>query len=187
MPFLGFTPKTTYTSTAKQTLTADGSTVAYTLDLPSTTTGVEVFVNNVRQEPTAAYSVDGTTLTFTSAPANNDSVYVVFQGGVRENSQVPTSNSITSSMLTYPLTAFSSTGIDDNADAVAVTIDSNEKVGIGTTSPDAKLSVATDEQLIARLKSTNTGVTGVRLEGIDDSASDSVFVDWFYDAENRAY
>lgn len=36
---------------------------------------------------------------------------------------------------------FASTGIDDNADAVAITIDSSERVGIGTTSPGAKLHV----------------------------------------------
>ena len=33
-------------------------------------------------------------------------------------------------------TSFTSTGIDDNADATAITIDSNENVGIGTTSPN---------------------------------------------------
>ena len=37
------------------------------------------------------------------------------------------------------LTGFTSTGIDDNADATAITIDSSENVGIGTTSPDSKL------------------------------------------------
>ena len=37
--------------------------------------------------------------------------------------------------------AFTSNGIDDNADATAMTIDSSENVGIGDTSPDAKLDV----------------------------------------------
>jgi len=32
---------------------------------------------------------------------------------------------------------FTSTGIDDNADATAITIDSNENVGIGNTTPEA--------------------------------------------------
>ena len=39
-------------------------------------------------------------------------------------------------------TAFTSNGIDDNADAVAITIDSSENVGIGTTSPSNKFVVA---------------------------------------------
>jgi hypothetical protein len=37
--------------------------------------------------------------------------------------------------------AFTSQGIDDNADATAITIDSSERVGIGTTSPAFKLDV----------------------------------------------
>ena len=59
--------------------------------------------------------------------------------------------------------------------------------GIGRLNPDAKLTVDTDQQLIARLASSNVGITGVRLEGIDTSATDNVYVDWFYDAENRQY
>ena len=41
-------------------------------------------------------------------------------------------------------TTFTSTGIDDNADAVAVTIDSAEKVGINQATPTARLHVKTD-------------------------------------------
>ena len=40
-----------------------------------------------------------------------------------------------------PVLNFASKGIDDNADATAITIDSSERVGIGTTSPTATLSV----------------------------------------------
>ena len=40
--------------------------------------------------------------------------------------------------------AFTSPGIDDNADAVAITIDSNENIGIGETSPTRRLSVRKD-------------------------------------------
>nr|BAR29372.1 unnamed protein product [uncultured Mediterranean phage uvMED] len=39
------------------------------------------------------------------------------------------------------LTSFRSTGIDDNADALAITIDSSENVGIGTSSPTSKLHI----------------------------------------------
>ena len=37
--------------------------------------------------------------------------------------------------------AFTSQGIDDNANAVAITIDSSERVGIGTTSPSGNLHI----------------------------------------------
>jgi hypothetical protein len=38
-------------------------------------------------------------------------------------------------------TTFTSTGIDDNADATAITIDSSENVGIGTSSPVGRLTL----------------------------------------------
>ena len=43
--------------------------------------------------------------------------------------------------MTGTITGFTSTGIDDNADATAITIDSSENVGIGTSSPSATLNV----------------------------------------------
>ena len=42
-----------------------------------------------------------------------------------------------------PSLNFSSTGIDDNADALAMTIDSSERIGIGTASPQEKLDIET--------------------------------------------
>ena len=50
-----------------------------------------------------------------------------------------TASSLTS---TGTIAAFRSTGIDDNADALAMTIDSSENVGIGTASPATALHVA---------------------------------------------
>ncbi len=52
-------------------------------------------------------------------------------------------------------TSFTSTGIDDNATSTAITIDSSENVGIGTTSPSKKLHiVGTDDELV-RLAGTS--------------------------------
>ena len=42
---------------------------------------------------------------------------------------------------TGTLTSFTSTGIDDNATSTAITINSSENVGIGTSSPTAKLEI----------------------------------------------
>ncbi len=61
--------------------------------------------------------------------------------------------------LSYPLTNFSSTGIDDNADATAITIDSSENVGIGTTSTTAlRLSVTTptENHVATQIENSNT-------------------------------
>ena len=50
-------------------------------------------------------------------------------------------DTIVESDLSYPLTNFSSTGIDDNATSTSITIDSSQNVGIGTTSPSGVLAV----------------------------------------------
>jgi hypothetical protein len=52
----------------------DGSTLAFTLSANSTTAGTIVAINGVVQEPTTAYSVSLTTLTFTEAPAVSDNI-----------------------------------------------------------------------------------------------------------------
>jgi hypothetical protein len=54
----------------------DGSTVAFTLTQESTTAASIVSINGVQQIPTTAYSVTGTTLTFTEAPATGDVIDV---------------------------------------------------------------------------------------------------------------
>jgi filamentous hemagglutinin len=52
----------------------DGSTLQFTLSANSTTAGTIVAINGVVQEPTTAYSVSSTTLTFTEAPAVSDNI-----------------------------------------------------------------------------------------------------------------
>jgi hypothetical protein len=50
----------------------DGVNVTFTLPASSTTNGTVVSINGVLQIPTTAYTVSGTTLTFTEAPALGD-------------------------------------------------------------------------------------------------------------------
>ena len=59
----------------------NASTTAFTLDIaPSSTLDIEVFVENVRQDPNSAYSLSGTTLTFAAAPpSGTNNIYVVHQ------------------------------------------------------------------------------------------------------------
>ncbi len=54
----------------------DNSTVAFTLGASTTTNAVIVTLNGTVQEATNAYSVSGTTLTFTAAPASGDVIQV---------------------------------------------------------------------------------------------------------------
>ena len=65
-----------------QQFSGDGSTTNFVLSQTVTLTAeIEVYIGNVRQDPFSAYTVSGTTLSFTSAPASGtNNIYVVFQG-----------------------------------------------------------------------------------------------------------
>jgi len=73
--------RNTFQSLAGKRFSGDGSTTAFTLDIaPSSTLDIEVFVGNVRQDPNSAYTLSGTTLTFTGAPpSGTNNIYVVHQ------------------------------------------------------------------------------------------------------------
>ena len=67
---------TSFTVIASETFDGDDSTTIFTLGAAATTQSVIVSLNGVLQIPTLAYSVSGTTLTFTSAPATGDKIEV---------------------------------------------------------------------------------------------------------------
>lgn len=82
----------------------------------------------------------------------------------RLNSLAIPAGTVVSADLTYPLTTFSSTGIDDNATSTAITIDSSENVGIGDTSPSRLVHMTkTSGDSILRLENTGNG----NLSGIE--------------------
>jgi len=83
MGYLGTPIDTTnqFQSLQGKRFNGDGSTTDFTLDVaPGSTLDIEVFVGNVRQDPNSAYTLSGTTLTFTGAPpSGTNNIYVVHQ------------------------------------------------------------------------------------------------------------
>ena len=103
------------------------------------------------------FTVSTSTIDFGTAIAGTSTCNFIIHLGVGLVT-TPSDGSVTSAKISFPLTTFSSTGIDDNADATAITIDSSEQVGIGTTSPSAQLHVTgsdTTDQVI--FENTDTG------------------------------
>ena len=144
MAYLGPPPSQKLATPTSQYFSGNGSATAFTLNRPvNVAEDLNVFVNNVAQQPGAgkSYTATGTTLTFDAAPdAGTNNVYVVYRGlseGTLRLEQDPNSG-ITATTGTFT-GAFTSPGIDDNADATAITIDSSERVGIGVTSMVNKL------------------------------------------------
>ena len=92
----------------KDTFTGDGSTTVFDLSEETIEGGVndiEVFVDNVRQEPTSSYTLgqDGSgdvkRITFLVAPASGQSIYVLNPGLNEVSIPTPADNSISSGKL----------------------------------------------------------------------------------------
>jgi|TARA_B100000085_G_scaffold109157_1_gene99656 hypothetical protein len=97
---------------------------------------------------------------FDSALTSSDVIDYILVIGDAVDIGTPSDGTVGTAQMNYPLGNFSSTGIDDNADAVAITIDSSEQVGIGTTSPSSyyakNLVVSAGSEGGVTIASTNT-------------------------------
>lgn len=139
MPYIGKEPvagnfvlldSITTSATATYALTKDS--VAYS---PESARNMIVSLNGVTQAPETAFTVSGSNITFSSALTSSDVIdYILVLGDVLSVG-TPSDGTVGTSQMSYPLDNFSSTGIDDNATSTAITIDSSENVGIGTTTP----------------------------------------------------
>ena len=70
MAYLGASPPAVFSAPTKDVISGDGSTTIFTLGKSAGNAAtIDVFVANVRQEPSVAYTTSDKTLTFTSAPA----------------------------------------------------------------------------------------------------------------------
>ena len=112
MAYLGVTPTTSTQSLVKQDFSVS-ATQNYTLSQSVTSANdIALYINNVRQEPTYAYSASGTSLTLTAATAGSDDMYCIYLGravgtinpasGSVGTAQI-TDSAITSSKLLSPL------------------------------------------------------------------------------------
>jgi hypothetical protein len=116
----------------KKTFTITGATTSLT-GLNYTVGKVHVFQNGVRLVDGTDYTAtNGTTITLTVAAQSGDNVVVISQASFQVADALLTSGGTMTGDLTVQ-GAFTSQGIDDNGNATALTIDSNENVLVGTT------------------------------------------------------
>lgn len=101
MPYIGNVPADRFSTISYQDLTG-GSGTSFTLDFAvGTAQEIEVFVNNVRQEPGVAYTVSETALTMTGTIASTDDFYVVFQGKAQQTIGHPANAALSATSGTF--------------------------------------------------------------------------------------
>ena len=150
MVYIGNTPSTSFATVVKDTF--NGGSTAYTLSKVATTNSVSVFVENVRQEPTSAYSVSGTTLTFTATtPSGTGNIYVLHMNPTTTTTH-PAAQNLTAvdGTFTGDVTVDTDTlKVDASEDTVCInTTDTNFDAGaddliVGSGSGDSGITIYT--------------------------------------------
>ena len=200
MPFIGKNPTAGFATIVKDDFTADGTTTVFTLSKQvATVNDIAVYVGNVRQEPTDAYTVNGTTLTMSAAPATGVNFYVLHIAGTIESSVVPPDGSIgtaklvNDSVTTAKIAAgqVTSAKLDTNiaitgdltVDTNTLKVDSSSNtVGIGELSPQSILHVTSTSPRIT-MTDTDTGADH-RINA--DSGAGNLAFDVDYNSETSA-
>ena len=170
MAYIGKAPNTAIVNQAtSQSFSGNGSTTAFTLTR-SVNVGedLEVFVNNVQQEPGSgkSYTASGTTLTFDEAPpSGTNNVYVIYRGEATINPRLEH---------------------DANAALAATTGTFSGDVGIGETVPVTPLTIATTNKLGSTFTG-NTNGEGLTVTQTDYTSGNYVsLVEAAYDDSNDA-
>ena len=153
MAYIGQQPVNTFSQVpTKDSFTGDGSTTTFDLSNAVVSSGenaLEVFVNNVRQEPGSGKAftlgVDGSNelkrITFSAAPASGASIYVI-------NDKTSFTQGITPTDLggvEFILDADGDTSLTaDTDDRIDIKIASTDHIQLGTSSGDTTIKIATD-------------------------------------------
>lgn len=152
------------TAALNQQFTGNGSTTAFTLNAdPGSENNTQVYINGVYQQKTD-YTVSGTTLTFDTAPSNGDIIevnsFTVTNLGSSDQVTEGVSNLYhTSARAISAISAGNLTGLTVDTNILSVDA-TNDKVGIGTTSPSQRLHVDGGSALI-KSSYDATGTTNV--------------------------
>ena len=177
MAYIGTQPKDVRSfGRAKFDFTATQGQTAFTgADDDSKTLGftdgqIEVYVNGILMDESDFTTSNSNTVTLASAANLNDVISIVaMQTDIPNSDYVPASGGTFTAGVTVQgtvaataytgdgsgLTGTGSPSIDDNGNATAVTIDTSERVGIGTSTPLKKLHLADAGDTHMVLQSTN--------------------------------
>lgn len=116
--------RTTATALDADRFSGNASTTSFTLSRRvGYPTDIEVFVENIQQEPITAYTVNGTTLTFTEAPpSGTNNVYVVYKQSTNNAQVTLADGSVTYSKLANNIRLFTSDNLTPNGNNSVFTL-----------------------------------------------------------------
>ena len=144
MSYIGTKPTSSFGTATSQTFTGNNSLTEFTLNRRvSAPEDLEVFVSNVQQQPTESYTIgsNGLTLTFSEAPPSGQ-FYVVYRTEVTQSALDPNGARTNQANTFTQAQTFSG---DLTVDTSTLKVDStNNRVGIGTTSPSSPLHIVGD-------------------------------------------
>jgi len=198
MAYIGKNPSLSFAGISRyDSFTGDGSTTTFDLTYATLAGGqndVEVFVNNVRQEPGASKSytlgVNGSNeikrITFNVAPANSDAIYVISPG--RETALIqPSDNSITTAKLqdgsvTADKIADGTVIAADIADGTITGAKINSTFDISAKTVTLPSTSVTNDMLAGSIANAKLSNSSITINGVSASLGASVTIaagtDW---------
>ena len=172
MAYLGASPPAVFSAPTKDTFSGNNSDTTFTLGKSAAGAGaIQVFVDNVRQEPFVAYTVNDKTLTFTSAPATGtNNVYVINNSTILGNGLIPVpgrdSDRVTN--LTVDGTSTLTGNVTTSGNITA----GGTLSGVTTLTTSSTATIGGDTSITGNLRS-DTSADGIQIDATDGSASDA--------------
>ena len=146
-----------------------GSATAFTLARQVVSpTDIDVVVENVTQEPTIAYSVNGNTLTFTEAPGSGtNNIYVIYRGSGISNYAFVPDGSITYAKLANNIKQFTVDAVTANGTGTTVEL---------TEAPASANSIIVSVDGVIQTAPTNYTLSGstITFTGTPDNGANVV-------------
>jgi len=184
MAYLGAQPNKTLTKTTSQSFNGTGSATVFTLNRAvNTGEELEVFVENVQQEPGSgkSYTASGTTLTFDEAPpSGTGNIYVIYRGLAEVTTRLEhdANQALSATTGTFSGAVSGTNGTftgDLTVDTNTLFVDAaNNRVGVNTILPSQELHVVGDADTSIMVTSTSGGYSSIQFGDANDNVMGAV-------------
>jgi len=147
----------------------NGGGTSFTLKRAATTPSILLFIDGVRQTPTDAYSVSGTTLTTTATtPSGTDNVTVMFMGDVVDIG-APSDDTVSTAKIQDDAVTAAKLANSINTEIAANTAKVTNATHTGDVTGATALTIATDAVTTAKILDNN-----VTLAKLDDGTEGDI-------------